>query len=105
MIHIRVTQGPNLGEERKTHKHLLSIGRGPECDLALADPSISHVHGELLCSGSGCIYRDLLSRNGSVIRSGIQNIWLGPLMPEWVLTPGDQIVLGATVIDLVAVDP
>jgi pSer/pThr/pTyr-binding forkhead associated (FHA) protein len=102
VIHIRVSKGSNTGEELKTRKRRLSIGRGSECGLTLADPSISNVHGEVLCTAATYIYRDLLSRNGSVIRSGEQSVWLGPLMPEWNLVPGDRIVLGETVIEFVA---
>lgn len=106
MIHIRVTQGADRGKEIRKRHGVLTIGRSAECDLKLRDGRVSHAHGEIFLAGSRCIYRDLNSLNGSVIRTARQNVWLGPLMPEWELHPRDEIVAGKNtdnVIKLVAI--
>ncbi len=98
MLHVRVTKGVDKGEQIKTRQAVVSVGRSPRCDLELSDNKVSHVHGEFLTVGTRCFYRDLLSRNGSFVRSGGETFWLGPLQCERELTTDDEIILGDTVI-------
>jgi hypothetical protein len=65
------------------------LGRDPACDFAIADPSVSARHAELLRTGDGWLIRDLESRNGTRV-----NGWL---VTEQDLHPGDTLSLGATV--------
>jgi GAF domain-containing protein len=45
----------------------LRIGRGDDCDLLLAHPSISRLHAELVVSGDRWRLTDLRSKNGSFV--------------------------------------
>ncbi len=103
MIHIRVTKGPDKGEQIKTRQGVVSVGRWADCDLVLKDNKVSHLHGEFLYIGARCLYRDLLSRNGSFVRSGGETIWLGPLKSDWEVKSDDEIILGNTTILVEAV--
>src|SRR4030065_2741298 len=98
MIHIQVTKGPDKGEQIKTRRAAISLGRAPTCDLVLHDRKASHRHGEFLFLGSRCVYRDLLSRNGSLVRCDGDTISLGPLKSEWEVKVGDEIMVGDTTI-------
>jgi signal transduction histidine kinase len=99
VIRIHVIENAQPGRDVETRQKSLTIGR-ERCDLTLADGKVSRVHGEILWAGTRCLYRDLLSTNGSVVRTPTLTIALGPLMPEWPLNPGDEIVVGDTLIRL-----
>jgi DNA-binding NtrC family response regulator len=43
------------------------VGKGPEADLRISDPTISRRHAELVVAGAGVEITDLGSRNGSFI--------------------------------------
>ena len=43
------------------------VGRSPECELAIADPSVSGRHAVFLATESGMRLRDLGSRNGTFL--------------------------------------
>jgi signal transduction histidine kinase len=105
MIHIRVTQGVDKGEQIKTRQAVISIGRSLRCDLVLNDNKVSHLHGEFLFVGSRCSYRDLLSRNGSFVRSDGKTYWLGPLKSEREVKTDDEVIVGNTTILLEGVLP
>ncbi len=105
MLHIRVTKGVDKGEQIKTRQGVVSVGRSPRCDLALGDNRVSHVHGEFLVVGPRCFYRDLLSRNGSFVRSGGETFWLGPLQSEREVKTDDEIIVGNTTVLVEAVLP
>ena len=105
MIHICITQGVDKGEQIKTRQAVVSIGRSSRCDLVLHDNKVSHLHGEFLFVGSRCIYRDLLSHNGSFVRSKGKTYWLGPLKSEREVKADDEIILGNTAILLEEVLP
>ena len=49
-------------------RKLLTIGRAPECDVALPGTEISRQHAEIRKDGPIFIVRDLGSRNGSFVR-------------------------------------
>jgi signal transduction histidine kinase len=104
MIRISVRENGKTAYEILKRQMSLTIGR-ERCDLTLTDSKVSRVHGEFLWAGRRCLFRDLLSRNGSSVRSHTQTITLGPLMPEWSVNPGDEIVVGDTVIQLLEAVP
>ena len=46
---------------------MFTIGRSPDCDLPLADPTVSWVHAELRRVGDAWVLADLGSRNGTQV--------------------------------------
>lgn len=46
---------------------LTVLGRHPDCDIAVADTSVSAEHAEITANGSGWWIRDLGSTNGTLI--------------------------------------
>jgi FHA domain-containing protein len=68
----------------------ITIGRAADCELVLADPTISKRHLELRRQGNDVVLIDLGSTNGTRVN--------GIGVRERVLVDGDEIVLGATVI-------
>jgi len=73
----------------------ISVGRAPDCDLVLADPTVSKRHLELRRQGADVVVADLGSTNGTRVNgAGIQT------RP---LADGDEIRLGATVLRYEAV--
>ena len=71
-----------IGEEA------LSIGRMPECDIALSDPNVSRRHAEVRRQGTGFVVADLGSTNGTRVN--------GANVKERPLNNGDEITVGAT---------
>ena len=66
----------------------LSIGRMPECDIALSDPNVSRRHAEIRRQGNGFVVVDLNSTNGTRVNgAGVQ---------ERLLNDGDEITVGAS---------
>lgn len=65
----------------------LLIGRAPECDLELADSTVSRRHAEVVRDGDAWFIRDLGSSNGTKVN--------GQGVTDQMLHDGDQIRLGA----------
>jgi hypothetical protein len=63
------------------------IGRSPQCDLALADMTVSWRHAELRQSDAGWVLVDLGSRNGTHV-----NGWLAGA--GFTVRPGDHVRFG-----------
>jgi pSer/pThr/pTyr-binding forkhead associated (FHA) protein/nitrogen-specific signal transduction histidine kinase len=102
VLHLRITEGMDQGDEIKTRDSSISIGRDSGCRLVLKDKTASRVHGELYVLGDRVMYRDLMSHNGSTVlpKQG-ESIELTPLLAEWPMTPGDRIRIGGTIVQLV----
>ena len=64
----------------------LSIGRGDECELKLADAAVSTRHCELTWDGKRWSVRDLDSRNGTQVN--------GKAIRQRMLRSGDEIAVG-----------
>lgn len=64
----------------------ITLGRGTDSDLTLADTSVSRRHGEISWVDGAHRYRDLASTNGSLLN--------GRPIAEADLTDGDRIGLG-----------
>lgn len=43
------------------------LGRGPDCDIRLDDPRLSHRHVRLVGTADGCLLTDLGSKNGLMV--------------------------------------
>ncbi len=71
----------------------VTIGRGRDADLVLADELVSRRHARVTPSGPGAVVEDLGSRNGTFVNGeGIH----GPTRLE----PSDQLQLGVTLVEL-----
>lgn len=83
---LMVVKGRDHGLELEVDKERITIGRSRACDLTLTDPTVSHLHAELITTESGRVLRDLRSRNG---------IWLaGHRVGELHLQPGTRFEIG-----------
>ena len=71
----------------------VTIGRGRDADLVLADELVSRRHAQVTPEGPGAVVEDLGSRNGTFVNGeGIH----GPVR----LQPGDQLQLGVSLVVL-----
>jgi hypothetical protein len=66
----------------------ITIGRLPDCEIALADPNVSRRHAEVRPFGTGFLVVDLGSTNGTRVN--------GRTVSEHQLEDGDSITVGAT---------
>jgi pSer/pThr/pTyr-binding forkhead associated (FHA) protein len=71
----------------------VTIGRGRDADLVLADELVSRRHARLAPDGQGAVVEDLGSRNGTFVNGEATH---GPVR----LRPGDQLQLGVTLVEL-----
>ncbi len=70
----------------------LLIGRHPEADIWIQEPTMSAHHAELVPAGGGVMLRDLNSLNGTLLN--------GVRVVESVLRPGDRIEVGHSRIEV-----
>lgn len=63
--------GPVVGQRWQLIGQQLLIGRGPECDIAIADRQISRHHARLRRTSEGFVVEDLGSKNGTHV-NGVQ---------------------------------
>jgi pSer/pThr/pTyr-binding forkhead associated (FHA) protein len=71
----------------------VTVGRGRDADLVLADELVSRHHARITPSGSGAVVEDLGSRNGTFMNGE-------PILGPTRLEPGDQLQLGVTLVEL-----
>lgn len=67
---------------------VVTVGRHPECDILLDDPSVSRRHVEIRRTGLGGILRDLDSANGTTVNDATAL--------QCVLVDGDRVRVGST---------
>jgi len=72
----------------------LVLGRSPQADLIVADPSVSRRHAELLATGTRVTIRDLGSANGTAV-NGVRH-------DEATAGPDDMVTFGAVSFRLAA---
>jgi two-component system, cell cycle response regulator len=84
-----VLTGNELGTRVVVDRSLL-IGRAPEADLKLSDQLISWHHARIEDRGDGFALSDVGSTNGTTVN--------GETKAEFLLTPNDRIVFGATAV-------
>jgi pSer/pThr/pTyr-binding forkhead associated (FHA) protein len=88
---LRVLEDGGTAREYRLHKHVVTIGRLPECDVVLADPGASRRHASVRAEGGGFLLTDLGSTNGTFVNDEqVQERWL---------TDGDRVTIGTTVIE------
>jgi hypothetical protein len=73
---------------------VFTIGRSPDCDLLLGDPTVSWVHAELRATAAGWVLADLGSRNGTRV-----NGWLAG--SGFTVRAGDCVRFGRAAFRLV----
>ncbi|MFW6161806.1 MAG: FHA domain-containing protein, partial [Planctomycetota bacterium] len=88
--------GPNQGRSIVVFEKLTTIGRRPNNDIVLNDRGVSNRHAEIRRGPSAFILVDEGSRNGTFVN--------GRLTLRSPLTPGDQIRIGKSVIEVRAGD-
>jgi class 3 adenylate cyclase len=76
----------------------LTLGRGEEAGVLIDDPEISRTHAILLPTADGLELQDLSSLNGTWVNGERIS---GPTL----LVPGDVVKLGATLIEVLSIDP
>lgn len=108
MFHVRVVEGKDMGAEIRTGDTVLTIGRSPDCRLVVHDLMASKIHGEFFMVRDELRYRDLQSRNGSIVLTATgEEVDLGPLLPEWKVAAGDRVRIGrrgTTVVEIASVE-
>ena len=93
---ILVIQSAEMGERRvPLQRGVLTLGRGADCDLILADSQASRRHAELRRAGERWQIVDLGSTNGTFMSGGR----LAPNVAR-SLRPGDIVTIGSTRLHL-----
>lgn len=91
--------GPSIGKEILLLHREITLGRGNDCDIVIADPAISKKHLQISCrkivkksesSILKVILKDLNSKNGTIVNYS--------LIKKRVLKPGDKIILGRVIL-------
>jgi len=92
-ISLEVIEGPDAGKQIVVD-HAIVIGRAPESDLVLDDGEVSGKHVRVTPAPDGsATVEDLESTNGTFVN---QNELEGPAR----LDPGDQLLVGISVLEL-----
>lgn len=92
-LNLEVIEGPDAGKQIAVDKAIV-IGRDPGSDLVLEDGEVSGSHARVTPQPDGsATVEDLESANGTFIND---NELLGPSR----LDPGDELVIGVTVVQL-----
>jgi pSer/pThr/pTyr-binding forkhead associated (FHA) protein len=87
---LQIEGGPEEGKEVSVRHLPLTIGRGDEADLPLADRWVSRRHCEIFERDGALALRDLGSRHGTLVN--------GCNVAEALLRPGDRICVGMTTL-------
>jgi pSer/pThr/pTyr-binding forkhead associated (FHA) protein len=89
---LEIVEGPGAGRSLELTGPLV-IGRDPEADVSLADDQASRRHARVSPAQDGALVEDLGSTNGTFVNREEVH---GPTS----LTPGDELIVGVTVIEL-----
>jgi hypothetical protein len=73
----------------------ITLGRAVDCDVVLNDPTVSKRHAELRREGTDVLIVDLGSTNGTKVN--------GTGVRQRVLADGDEVRIGATVLNFEAI--
>lgn len=92
-LNLEVIEGPDSGKQVTVDRPIV-IGRDPSADLVLEDGEVSRQHVRITPAGDGtATVEDLGSANGTFLN---QN----ELMGAAHLDPGDELLLGVSVVQL-----
>jgi pSer/pThr/pTyr-binding forkhead associated (FHA) protein len=89
---LEIVEGPDAGRQVSLDR-AIEIGRGDAADLTLNDGEVSRRHARVTPQVDGAIVEDLGSSNGTFVN---QNELVGPAR----ITPGDELLVGVTVMQL-----
>ncbi|MBK7857666.1 MAG: sigma 54-dependent Fis family transcriptional regulator [Archangiaceae bacterium] len=89
-VKLRVVGGPDFGKELLVERGSYTVGRAPECDLALADSSCSRTHLIVQAMPSGVKLTDNGSANGTKV--------LGKKFTSLEAGVGTEVTLGKTTL-------
>jgi predicted component of type VI protein secretion system len=90
---LEIVEGPRAGR-RLTLERAVVIGRAPDSDLVLEDPQASRRHARIAPASDGsAVVEDLGSSNGTFVNNH-------ELTGSARLDPGDDLLVGVTVIQL-----
>jgi diguanylate cyclase (GGDEF)-like protein len=70
-ITLFVHNGPLKGREAQIHKESASIGRGPDNDIRINEPSVSKSHAKIYEDSRGYSIEDLRSQNGTWVNGNL----------------------------------
>ena len=82
----RASEMPLLALDWNGEQEELLLGRDPDCDIVLADPTVSRQHARLVFRGGGWVIQDLRSTNGIILN--------GARIGRSELHAGDHLLLG-----------
>jgi transcriptional regulator with PAS, ATPase and Fis domain len=97
--HLELTVSPLAGPVVKVKLEVMALvlGTSGECDVVIADPSVSRRHCKIALTERGVMIRDLGSKNGTFVE-GVQ------VVEAW-LHPGKKATLGDSTITLGVAGP
>jgi DNA-binding NtrC family response regulator len=87
---LKVVAGPDKGLEKSFDRRQVFIGTGPDCQLALSDPTVSRSHARIEFEPNGYAIRDEDSKNGVYVQ--------GLRVKGAFLPPEAEVRLGETTI-------
>ena len=97
LLRLQVLEGQNRGDRIPLTDGDLVIGRGPECQIDLGDPTTSKSHARLRLLAGRTLCEDLGSKHGTLVNGR-------PIETAW-LRSGDEITIGKTVLRFEEVVP
>lgn len=89
---LEIVEGPGAGRQLAL-RDAITIGRAPDAGIVLDDLQASREHARVTPAGDGAIVEDLGSSNGTFINHAELH---GPAR----LDPGDDLLIGVTVLQL-----
>ncbi len=95
MLSLVVREGAKAGTTYRLGTRVLTLGRDPQNAIQVVDGEVSRRHALIRWTGSAHVITDLKSHNGTFVSGSM----LG--LDEHVLTAGERIRVGATVLDVV----
>jgi transcriptional regulator with GAF, ATPase, and Fis domain len=85
-LQLEVRSGPDAGKVCIVDRDVVTVGKTPDCDLVLTDPTVSRQHLRILRQEEGWLLTDLDSTNGTFV-SGVR-IKEAPIQTGAVLSAG-----------------
>jgi pSer/pThr/pTyr-binding forkhead associated (FHA) protein len=91
---IRVIKGPDQGTTYILKDSSLTLGRGEDADILIADPKASRMHARLEYTSGGWVMSDLGSANGIFFQ--------GEYIRKFGLTSHDHFTIGESILEFLA---